>query len=76
MFNYARIGSVDGEVAGAELRAYIADVNDPSKLAVGPIGLPTDFYGPYWVLAAGPGTRCPPPLPSLPRAPRTGSTWP
>ena len=55
VFNSAREGGVNGEEQGAELRAIIQDLSQPSKLSVGPIGLPIDFYGPYWVLAAGPG---------------------
>lgn len=55
VFNEARVGSVDGTPQGAELRAAIPDLSDPSKLAVGPIGVPTFLYGPYWVLAVGGG---------------------
>ena len=56
---------MDGVVQGAELRAIIFDATEPSKLAVGPIQLPQRFYGPYWIIAAGPGAcrlaRPPPP---------------
>lgn len=55
VFNEARVGSVEGPQQGAELRATIPDLTDPSKLAVGPIGIPEDLYGPYWVLAVGGG---------------------
>lgn len=55
VFNEARVGSVDGPPQGAELRAAIPDLSDPSKLAVGPIAVPEDLYGPYWVLAVGGG---------------------
>lgn len=55
VFNEARVGSVDGPQQGGELRASIPDLSDPSKLAVGPINVPQDLYGPYWVLAVGGG---------------------
>ena len=55
VFNEARVGSVDGPTQGAELRAAVPDLSDPSKLAVGPIAVPESLYGPYWVLAVGGG---------------------
>jgi lipocalin len=57
VFNEARVGSVDGPPQGAELRAFIPDLQDPSKLSVGPIAVPTSLYGPYWVLAVGGGSQ-------------------
>jgi hypothetical protein len=71
VFNQAREGGVDGTPQGAELRAIIQDLSQPSKLSVGPINLPIQFYGPYWVLAAGPGalpSSTPPPPHTRPQA--------
>ena len=54
VLNSASRGSVEGEPFTAELLAIVPDINDPSKLAVGPTFLPSILYGPYWVVAAGP----------------------
>merc|ERR1711959_694694 len=35
------------------LNANIPDLDDPSKLRVGPAFLPPALYGPYWVVFAG-----------------------
>lgn len=56
VLNEARDGSVTGEIRGREfgLKAVIPDLDDPSKLKVGPTFLPSFLYGPYWILYAGP----------------------
>lgn len=45
---------VNGKVKGGNLCAVVADADMPAKLKVGPCFLPSLFYGPYWVVAAGP----------------------
>jgi len=58
VYNSANQGSVDGTSTGADsfgpLKAVIPNTDDPSKLKVGPPFLPTDLYGDYWVMFAGP----------------------
>jgi lipocalin len=54
VFNQARIGAVDGPPTQILIQAIIEDPSQPSKLSVGPFEVPPQFYGPYWVLAAGP----------------------
>jgi len=50
--NYAREGSTSGpESDEFPLRASIVDLNQPSKLLVGPPFLPVFLRGPYWVVA-------------------------
>jgi len=56
IYNQARIGSVNGELTATELRGIVKHPEEPAKLVVGPVRLPTIFYGPYWVIAAGPGS--------------------
>ena len=53
--NVAREGSVDGKERGGDmtLNANIPDLDDPSKLRVGPAFLPPSLYGQYWVVFAG-----------------------
>ncbi len=53
--NVAREGSVDGKESGGDmtLNANIPDLDDPSKLRVGPAFLPPSLYGQYWVVFAG-----------------------
>lgn len=54
VYNYANIDEVNGDATGGELCAVIKDDTEPAKLSVGPCPLPKLFYGPYWVLLAGP----------------------
>eukprot|EP00963_Diacronema_lutheri_P010460 scaffold1053_cov332-Pavlova_lutheri.AAC.14 len=54
VLNSASRDGVEGEAFTAELLAIVPDIEDPSKLAVGPTFLPSILYGPYWVVAAGP----------------------
>merc|ERR1711907_828467 len=56
VLNEAREGSVNGKTRGGSfgLKAVVPDINDPSKLKVGPSFLPSFAYGPYWVVYAGP----------------------
>lgn len=51
--NYANVDAVNGPATGGELEASIKDLNDPSKLLVGPTFIPDLFRGDYWVLAVG-----------------------
>merc|ERR1711916_308864 len=51
--NYANNDRVNGPDTGGELEASIKDLNDPSKLLVGPTFIPDLFRGDYWVLAVG-----------------------
>merc|ERR1712137_101727 len=56
VFNYANSNQVNGHVNGGYLCAVISNVTEPAKLAVGPCQLSDKFYGPYWVVAAGPSS--------------------
>ena len=56
VFNYARTGSVTGNERFGNLSAVVLRPDtDPAQLMVGPKFLPRLFWGPYWVIAGGPG---------------------
>lgn len=58
VFNQAKRGSVTGprqNPSNSLLNAVVRD-SQTGKLAVGPSFIPTALYGPYWVVAAGPGS--------------------
>lgn len=58
VYNSASTGGVEGSGNPSDgfgpLKAVIDDLDDPSKLKVGPPFLPSTMYGDYWVVFAGP----------------------
>ena len=57
VFNYANRNQVNGEPRVANLSAVaLHPGTNPSQLLVGPKFIPRLFWGPYWVVAAGPGS--------------------
>lgn len=54
MYNYANAGQVNGPKTDTHLNGIVS-AERPSQLQVGPKFLPSFLYGPYWVVAAGPG---------------------
>ncbi len=53
IINLSRRGSIYGNSSRVNLRGFIPDPSVPSKAIVGQPGLPSSFYGPYWVIEAG-----------------------
>jgi lipocalin len=53
ILNTANSDSVKGDQLIANLNGYIPNAKAPSKALVGPTFLPSNLYGPYWVIEAG-----------------------
>jgi lipocalin len=53
VYNTANRDSVNGAQVSVTLNGLIPDADVPSKAIVGPPFLPSNFYGPYWVIESG-----------------------
>lgn len=56
VFNYANKNEVNGKNQIGNLGGVVPKPNEnPAQLLVGPKFLPRLLWGPYWIVAAGPG---------------------